>query len=408
MYDHFLQQSLDRLKQEGRYRVFTDIKRMAHQFPMAEWYQNQQHPEEVVVWCSNDYLGMGQHPVVLQAMHQALEECGAGAGGTRNISGTNHYHVLLEQALADLHHKEAALLFPCGYLANETSLSTLANLIPDCVIFSDELNHASMIQGIRHSGVRKHIFKHNNVEHLHNLLKAYPKDQPKLIAFESVYSMDGDIGPIKDICDLAEEYKAFTYLDEVHAVGLYGPRGGGITDRDGLADRVDLIQGTLAKAYGTIGGYIASRQTVVDTIRSYAPGFIFTSAIPPSVAAGALASINYLKQSEIERHIVKNKVKTLLAKLQQAGLPVMPTQSHILPVLVGNAELCKQVSERLLNDYKIYVQAINYPTVPRGMERLRIIATPCHTEAMMNDLVAAMQAIWRDLGLKCNDNYKVA
>jgi 5-aminolevulinate synthase len=343
---------------------------------------------------------MGQHRAVLDAMHEALEVCGAGAGGTRNIAGTNQYHVTLEKELADLHGKEAALLFTSGYISNEATLSTLPKLLPGCIVFSDQLNHASMIQGIRHSGAERHIFRHNDVEHLEELLAAADPDRPKLIAFESVYSMDGDIAPIEQICDLADRYNAMTFLDEVHAVGMYGPRGGGIADREGLMQRIDVIEGTLGKAFGVMGGYIAASQTMVDVVRSYAAGFIFTTALAPVLAAGAVASVRHLKHSSHERDSQQERAATLKQRLLDAGLPVLMSESHIVPLMIGDPVMTKQVTDMLLDEYAIYVQPINYPTVPRGTERLRLTPGPMHSDAMMDDLVQALSAIWTRLDLR--------
>jgi 5-aminolevulinate synthase len=349
---------------------------------------------EVTVWCSNDYLGMGQHPAVRAAMHEAIDAVGAGSGGTRNISGTTHYHVELEAELADLHGKEAALLFTSAYIANETTLSTLQRLIPGLVVFSDEKNHASMIQGIRHGGGEKHIFRHNDVEHLEETLKKHPRGTPKVIAFESVYSMDGHIAPIEAIADLAAKYNALTYLDEVHAVGLYGPRGGGIAERDGVMARIDIINGTLAKGFGVMGGYIAASKACCDAIRSYAPGFIFTTSLAPAIVAGALASIRHLKTSTFERERLAERVRTLTRHLAEAHLPVMENPSHIVPVMVGDPVHCKAVTDTLLDHYGIYVQPINYPTVPRGTERMRLTPSPVHTDTQMAALIAALQELW--------------
>lgn len=398
-YERVFGEAVDKLKAEGRYRVFIDIARRRGEFPLAVRHVGGT-TQEIVVWCSNDYLGMGQSPVVIEAMEDALHRVGAGAGGTRNISGTTHYHVLLEQELADLHGKESALLFTSGYVSNEATLSTLADLLPGCIVFSDALNHASMIEGIRRSKCEKRIFRHNDAAHLEELLKAADPAAPKLIAFESVYSMDGDVAPIATFCDLAEKYGALTYLDEVHAVGLYGPQGGGISDREGIAHRIDIIEGTLGKAIGVMGGYISGSSNMIDSIRSYAPGFIFTTSLSPVLAAGALASVRYLKSdgaAKRERHQERAaKFKQMLA---DAGLPVMPSETHIVPVLVGDPVQCKQVSDELLDDHGIYVQPINYPTVPRGTERLRFTPGPLHTDEMMDDLIAALISVWKNLKL---------
>lgn len=396
-YDALFDQSLAKLKTEGRYRVFHDLERRAGQFPVAHSHTT---GKPVTIWCSNDYLGMGQHPKVLGAMQEALSRYGAGAGGTRNISGNHHAVVELETLLAKLHGKEAALAFTSGYTANEATLSTLTSHIPDCAVFSDERNHASMIHGIRAGRMEKHIFRHNDPEHLEFLLARMPTTRPKLIAFESIYSMDGDVGPIREICDLAERYGALTYLDEVHAVGMYGPHGAGVAERDGLMDRLDIIQGTLAKAYGLMGGYIAASKRIVDTVRSYAPGFIFTTALPPVLAAGACASIGHLMQSNAEREGQQRNAAKVKAKLTQAGIPVLATDTHIVPVFVGDATLCKLASDKLLSDHAIYVQPINFPTVPRGSERLRLTPSPLHTDAMIDDMVAALVQVWTELSLK--------
>ncbi|GAK33344.1 5-aminolevulinate synthase [Iodidimonas nitroreducens] len=406
-YERIFSDAISAVKAEGRYRVFADIVRRRGEFPRADRFGAGDdgrplgdNARPVTVWCSNDYLGMGQHETVLRAMHEALDHCGAGAGGTRNIAGTNHYHVMLEQELADLHGKEAALLFTSGYISNEATLSTLARLLPGCIVFSDQFNHASMIQGVRQSGAEKHIFRHNDLEHLEDLLAAADPARPKLVAFESVYSMDGDIAPIGAICDLAQKYGAMTYLDEVHAVGLYGPRGGGIADRDGVMHRLDVIEGTLGKAFGVMGGYIAASQALVDVVRSYASGFIFTTALAPVLAAGALASVRHLKNSGIERQKHQKQAALLKQKLADAGLPVMPSESHIVPLMVGDPVMTKHVTDYLLDEFAIYVQPINYPTVPRGTERLRLTPGPMHSEAMMDDLVSALGIIWERLKLR--------
>ncbi len=391
--------ALEILHREGRYREFADICRIQGRFPRA-LYRGSGAPTEVTVWCSNDYLGMGQHPAVLAAMHEALDEVGAGSGGTRNISGTTHYHIKLERELADLHGKDAALLFNSGYMANEAALSTLGRLLPGCVILSDELNHASMIEGIRHGRCEKHIWRHNDLAELEAKLTPLDPARPKLIAFESVYSMDGDIAPIAEICDLAARHGALTYLDEVHAVGMYGPRGGGIAERDGLLDRIDIIEGTLAKAFGLIGGYIAANSTIVDTIRCFAPGFIFTTSLPPVVAAGAAASIRHLKVSETERTLQKKHARLLTAQLKSRALPVVETPSHIVPVIVGNPVKCKALTDRLLDEHGIYVQPINFPTVPKGTERLRLTPGPLHGELEIVRLVDALDRLWGEMMLR--------
>jgi 5-aminolevulinate synthase len=392
-YDRYFQSALDAVAREGRYRVFADIKRERGAFPAAEQYLgNKVRP--ITVWCSNDYLGMGQHPAVLAAMHDAIDRVGAGSGGTRNISGTTHYHVALEDEIADLHGKESALLFTSAYVANDATLATLVRLLPGATIFSDEKNHASMIEGIRHGNGPKRIWRHNDVTDLEAKLAAVPRDVPKIIAFESVYSMDGHIAPIGAICDLAKKYNALTYLDEVHAVGMYGARGGGIAERDGAMDRVDIINGTLAKGFGVMGGYIAATRACCDAIRSYAPGFIFTTSLAPAVAAGALASIRHLKSSQIERTRHQERAATLKVKLTMAGLPVMANPSHIVPVMVGDPVHCKALTDALLDRHGIYVQPINYPTVAKGGERIRLTPSPQHTDAQMEKLVLALTELW--------------
>jgi 5-aminolevulinate synthase len=397
-YENFFKSELDGLREEGRYRIFANLERKVGSFPRAT-HRTTDTEHEITVWCSNDYLGMGQNPAVIAAMHEAIDRCGAGAGGTRNISGTNHYHVLLEQELADLHGKESALLFTSGYVSNWAALGTLASCIPDCVVLSDAGNHASMIEGIRHSRAERHIFKHNDVADLERLLKHIDPDRPKLIAFESVYSMDGDIGPIREICDLADKYNAMTYLDEVHAVGMYGPRGGGIAEREGLMDRITVIEGTLGKAFGVVGGYITGTAALCDFVRSFASGFIFTTALPPAVAAAAAASIRHLKVSELERRRQRDRVAKLRRKLDAIGLPYMANQSHIVPVMVGDPKKCKWISDILMERYGIYIQPINYPTVPRGTERLRITPTPLHSDEDIDRLVTALSELWSQCAL---------
>ena len=391
--------ALDKVRGEGRYRVFADLKRHRGSFPHATWTRPDGSTQEVVVWCSNDYLGQGQNPVVIDAMQRALEEAGAGSGGTRNISGTTHYHVELERELADLHGKEAALLFTSGYVSNEATLSTLYKILPGLIVFSDAFNHNSMISGIR-AGAKeqRRVFRHNDLEHLEELLREAPAGAPKLIAFESVYSMDGDIADLPGTVALAKKYGAMTYLDEVHAVGMYGPRGAGVAERDGVMAQVDIVEGTLGKAFGVMGGYIAADAVIVDAIRTYADGFIFTTSLPPALAAGAAASIRWLKAHDEVRQAHQARAAALKARLTQAGLPVLPSVSHIVPVHVGDAVHCKMISDILLADHGVYVQPINYPTVPKGTERLRFTPSPAHTDAMMDALVAAMEALW----VRCN------
>jgi 5-aminolevulinate synthase len=399
-YQKFFADSIAGLKAEGRYRIFAELERHAGDFPHATSYHGTE-TNQITVWCSNDYLGMGQHPVVLNAMKQAIDASGAGAGGTRNISGTTHYHVLLENELAELHRKEAALLFTSGYVANDAALATLAGNMPDCVLVSDEFNHASMIAGIRNSRAEKKIFRHNDPDDLERKLAEIDPGRPKIVAFESVYSMDGDIAPIETFCDLADRYGAMTYIDEVHAVGMYGAHGGGVAERDGQMGRVSLVQGTLAKAFGVVGGYIAASAELVDFVRSFAAGFIFTTAVPPAVAAGALASVRYLRNNghELrERH--QERARTLKRRLREAGLPVMDSVSHVVPVVVGDPVLCKRVTDELMQRYGIYVQPINYPTVPKGTERLRLTPTPLHDDAAMDRLIDAFQDVWARLELR--------
>jgi len=390
--------SLENVRSEGRYRVFANLLRHRGDFPISTWISPSGERRDVVVWCSNDYLGQGQNPVVLEAMHRALDHAGAGSGGTRNISGTTHYHVALEAELADLHGKSAALLFTSGYVSNEATLATLQRILPGLIIFSDELNHASMIAGIRNGGGPRRIFRHNDLDHLETLLAQAPADAPKLVAFESVYSMDGDISDITATAAVAKKYAALTYLDEVHAVGLYGARGGGVADQVGAVGAIDIIEGTLAKAFGVMGGYIAADAELVDAIRCYASGFIFSTSLPPAIAAGALASIRWLRQHNEIRERHQERAAALKARFAAAGLPVMPSVSHIVPVLVGDAVHCKLVSDILLSDHRVYVQPINYPTVPRGTERLRFTPTPFHSNAMMDDLTAALECLWA----RCN------
>ena len=391
-YNRIFESAIERLHDEGRYRVFIDILRTRGQYPNARCFGGN-GPKPITVWCSNDYLGMGQHPVVIEAMEQALRDVGAGSGGTRNISGNTHYHTELEAELAELHGKQTALLFTSGYVSNEAALSTIGKLLPDCVIFSDELNHASMIAGIKSSGCEKRVFRHNELDHLEELLASEDPDAPKLIAFESVYSMDGDIAPIAAICDLAGRYNALTYLDEVHAVGMYGERGGGISERDGVADRLTIIEGTLGKAFGVMGGYIAADKTIIDCIRSYAPGFIFTTSLSPVLVAGALASVRHLKSSCEARQAQQAAAAILKGKFAAAGLPLMASVTHIVPLLIGCPVKAKRISDILLAEYGLYVQPINFPTVPRGTERLRFTPGPCHTAEMMDELTGALVEI---------------
>ena len=399
-YQRIFAEAIERLHAEGRYRVFIDILRNKGSFPNARCFAGHNGPKPITVWCSNDYLAMGQHPDVIAAMEEALHDVGAGSGGTRNISGNSHYHVDLEAELADLHGKEAALLFTSGYVSNEATLSTIARLLPGCIIYSDALNHASMIAGIRSSGCEKQVFRHNDLAHLEELLAAADPAAPKLIAFESVYSMDGDIAPIAGICDLADRYNALTYLDEVHAVGMYGARGGGISERDGLAGRITLIEGTLGKAFGVMGGYVAADRNIIDVIRSYAPGFIFTTSLSPVLVAGALASVRHLKASSAEREAQQERAARLKAIFADARLPVMPSTTHIVPLLVGDPVTAKRISDILLAEYGIYVQPINYPTVPRGTERLRFTPGPAHSEEMMVELARALVEIWDRLEMR--------
>jgi 5-aminolevulinate synthase len=401
-YHVFFADALARLKEERRYRVFADLERLAGRFPRAIWH-SPDGPRDVVVWCSNDYLGMGQHPKVIGAMVETATRMGTGAGGTRNIAGTNHPLVALEQELADLHGKEGALVFTSGYVSNETGISTIARLLPNCLILSDAFNHNSMIEGVRQSGCQKQIFRHNDMGHLEDLLKAADPAQPKLIVFESLYSMDGDVSPIGRICDLAQHYGAMTYLDEVHAVGMYGPRGGGMAELQGVMGRVDVIEGTLAKAFGCLGGYIAARGALIDAVRSYAPGFIFTTALPPAICAAATAAIRHLKTSSFERQRHQDRAARVKAVLGAAGLPVMPNDTHIVPVFVGNAEKCKEATDLLLADHDIYIQPINYPTVPKGTERLRITPTPFHEDALIDTLAEALVDVWERLRLPLKD-----
>jgi 5-aminolevulinate synthase len=399
-YQRIFAAAIDRLHAEGRYRVFIEILRNKGSYPNARCFAGHNGPKPITVWCSNDYLAMGQHPAVIEAMEQALHDVGAGSGGTRNIGGNTHYHVELEAELADLHGKESALLFTSGYISNEATLATLGKLLPGCVIYSDELNHASMIAGIRNSGCEKRVFRHNDLVHLEELLAQSDPDAPKLIAFESVYSMDGDVAPIAAICDLADRYNALTYLDEVHAVGMYGARGGGISERDSVAHRLTIIEGTLGKAFGVMGGYIAADRNIVDVVRSYAPGFIFTTSLSPVLVAGALASVRHLKTSSAEREGQQAAAATLKAIFAEANLPVMDSTTHIVPLMVGDPVKAKRISDILLAEYGVYVQPINYPTVPRGTERLRFTPGPSHSEEMMRELAGALVEIWSRLEMR--------
>jgi 5-aminolevulinate synthase len=401
-YDAFFSDALSRLRSERRYRVFADLERLAGRFPRAVWH-SPAGPRDVIVWCSNDYLGMGQHPKVIGAMVETATRMGAGAGGTRNIAGNNHPLVDLERELADLHRKEAALVFTSGYVSNETGISTMARLMPNCLILSDALNHNSMIEGVRQSYCEKQIFNHNDIAHLEQLLRAADPQRPKLIVFESLYSMDGDIAPIASICDLAERYGAMTYCDEVHAVGMYGPRGAGQAEQQGVMARVDVIEGTLAKAFGCLGGYIAAKTTLIDAVRSYAPGFIFTTALPPSICAAATAAIRHLKTSSFERARHQDRAARVKAVLSAAGLPVMHSDTHIVPLFVGDPEKCKAASDLLLEEHGIYIQPINYPTVPKGSERLRITPSPYHEDALIDLLAEALVDVWDRLGLPLKD-----
>ena len=393
-YNAIFEKAIDRLHSEGRYRVFIDILRNKGNYPNARCFAGHNGPKDITVWCSNDYLCMGQHPDVISAMENALHDVGAGSGGTRNIGGNTHYHVELEHELADLHGKDGALLFTSGYVSNDATLSTLAKVLPGCIIYSDELNHASMIAGIRNAGCEKRVWRHNDLAHLEELLAADDPDVPKLVAFESVYSMDGDVAPIGAVCDLADKYNALTYCDEVHAVGMYGARGGGISERDAVADRVTIIEGTLGKAFGVMGGYIAADQNIIDVIRSYAPGFIFTTSLSPVLVAGVLAAVRHLKSSSEERDAQQANAAMLKKLFFDAGLPVMMSNTHIVPLMVGDPVKAKKISDILLAEYGVYVQPINYPTVPRGTERLRFTPGPQHNEVMMRDLTSALLEIW--------------
>ena len=400
LYRDIFQSAVDGVREEGRYRIFRDIRRKKGAFPKAIWYQDNHQEKEITVWCSNDYLGMGQNECVVEAVKAAVDTAGTGSGGTRNISGTTRYHVQLETELARLHQKESALVMTSGYVANEAALSTLQKILPGLIVLSDEMNHASMISGIRNGRGEKHIFKHNDLNDLERILKSLPSDAPKLIAFESVYSMDADIAPIEQICDLAEKYNALTYIDEVHAVGMYGPTGGGVAEERGLMDRIDIIQGTLAKAYGMVGGYIAADAVIVDAIRSLASGFIFTTSIPPSTAAGALRSVKILKITSEKRTQHQERANALKERFRSAGYPFIDGETHIVPLMVGDPVKCQAISDRLINDFGIYAQPINYPTVPRGTERLRFTPSPFHDETMIDDLMAALEIVWQEFELK--------
>ena len=398
-YKKFFSNSINNLKKSGEYRIFRDISRVAGSFPNAK-FDDLIKKENVVVWCSNDYLGMGQHPFVFEAIERTMKEVGAGSGGTRNISGTNYYHIALENEISQIHQKESSLLFTSGYVANDTSLSVLGSKLKVCVIFSDERNHASIINGIRNSKAEKFIFKHNDIKHLESLLKTVNIDRPKIIVFESVYSMDGDFTPIKSFIKLAEKYNALTYLDEVHGVGLYGPNGGGVADEQKVMQDIDIINGTLAKAFGLLGGYISSSKNIVDFVRSYSPGFIFTTSIPPAIAAGAIASIRYVKDNQQLRNKLKEKCLLIKEKLLAANIPFLKTKSHIIPIIIGDSKLCKKAADELLEKHKVYLQPINYPTVPRGKERLRITPSPLHTDKMIDDLINALKFVWKKLKLE--------
>jgi len=393
-YEGYADSRLNDIKKEGRYRRFANLERICGSFPKAMYRADDGSTKEITIWCSNDYLGMGQNPVVLNAAKEALDGSGAGAGGTRNISGTTRYHVELEESLADLHHKEAGLVFSSGYVANEGALGTLGKLFPDCVIFSDALNHASMIHGMRDSKAEKKIFRHNDVEHLEELLQSVDPARPKIIAFESVYSMEGDMAPIKEICDLADKYDALTYLDEVHGVGIYGPRGGGVAEERGLMHRIDIIEGTFGKAYGSMGGFITGSKALVDAVRSFASSFIFTTSLPPSVLASALAAVEYLKVSKIERERMRRNVREFKSRLGAADIPYMQGESHIVPVVVGEPNCCREISQIMLDRYDIYVQPINYPTVPKGTERLRLTATAAHSMDDVHKMADILQDLW--------------